>query len=202
MSLGASFFESPGAWLWEATHPQEIREENTALGVASPQVVDAVDRFRQAAQNFSAAYDAFWNNSEAAFNAGYGEEWNALNDRAITAQNYIRQVGEAVSNAWGWAKQTFGLAGLHGALGALPAIPIAYAVIAAALAWVVSITADMVSFNRRMDAVKSGTMTPGEAFPQGQGGATQDMATMIKWGVAGAVALAVLPTVLRAWERK
>lgn len=164
---------------------------------ADPPTLDAVDRMRRAAAEFSMAYANFFSSRADAVAAGLGDEWAALNERATTAQGYISQVADAVSGAWGWAKSVFGLAGLR--LGFLPALPIAYAVLAAAIAWVVSVTADLIKFNQKLNAVKAGTAP--QSVLTSDSSITGDMTSLIKWGIVGVLAITVLPRVLDSVDR-
>lgn len=198
---------TPGVWIWEVLNPQaaaiEARvnasaSEQAALE-AAPEVVSAVDRFRAATADFWNAYSEFSANAADADALGLTAEYAALNDRAGGAMNYIQRIGQTVSDAWGWGKSTFGLSGLRGGLGFLPAIPIAYAVIAAAIAWVLSITADMVRFNIKMNAVRDGAITPEEAginAPDAAGSITD----MVKYGAVIAALVILAPPILRAME--
>lgn len=216
--LGADpvrFWESPGAWFWEAWNPDAVETENIAVygsgaagnyldeelragapDYADERTVDIVGRLREAAGRFQVAYAQFAANAADAFNLGMGEEYAALENRAATAQEYLQRVADAAAGAWGWARSTFGLAGAR--MGVLPAIPFAYVALAAMLAWVVSITADMVRFNQKLSAVKAGAL-PGTVL-EGDDSSTGQIATMIKWAIAGGVILIVAPHVAKALE--
>lgn len=197
--------ESAGSWLYRALHPEQaaIEDHITDAGgsytPASTETVDAVDRFRAAAAQFWNVFTEFNATQSIANESGNGDEWNALNDRAATAQSYIAQIGDAVASAWSWSRSVFGLSGAR--MGILPMIPIAIGVILAAIAYLTTITYDMIRFNRRMTMISAGELQAGEETGAGTG-ALGDMTGMIKWGIVGVVAFTVLPQVLRAWEKK
>lgn len=164
---------------------------------ADGQTQSVVDRIRSAAQEFARTYRSFQANQADAIALGLEGEYGVLADRALTAQSYIQQVADAVQGAWGWTKQVFGLAGAR--LGILPAIPIAYVALAGILAWIVSVTTDMVRFNHRVAALRAG-VDP-EDLDAG-GGTTGDMASLLKWGVIGIVAAIALPPLLQAMNSR
>ena len=117
---------------------------------------DAVERFRQASLEYRDARSRFNAAHADALALGILPEWEAINGRGEIAESYIQRIAEAAASAWGVAKSIFGLSGVRRGLGLLPAIPIAYAVIVAAIAWVVAVTIDMRKFSAKVEALKSG----------------------------------------------
>jgi len=163
---------------------------------ADPETMNLVERLRAEAQRFASAYATFQANYADAQALGLGAEAAELEARAQTAQRYIQQVADAVSGAWGWVKSTFGLAGAR--LGALPALPIAAAVIAGALAWIISVRTDLAKFNARVAAESEGVrIGPGDGDS-----ASGNLSSTIKWGVALAALLLLGPPALQALSRE
>lgn len=181
-------FDSPGATDFVGDLPLD------------PQLADLslIERFRQEAAGFQAAYRIYAQNRALALASGLEAEVADLDQRAGTAQSYIMQVSDAAGSAWGWAKSSFGLAGAR--LGAVPlVIPIAAAAIVAMIAWVVSVRTDLAKFNARVAAIRSG-VDP-KSLPA-DSTATGDMTSLIKWGIVAGLVFTLAPPVMRAIEGK
>lgn len=150
---------------------------------------DMVERFRQASLDYRDAALRFRAAFDDARSLGLLSEWQAIDSRAGIAENYIQRIAGAASSAWGMAKSVFGLSGLRRGLGLLPAIPIAYAVVTAAIAWVVAVAIDMRKFTAKVEALKAGV--PAGALTDSQGIFSQ-AGDALKWVaiIAGIVILA------------
>lgn len=162
-----------------------------AQGEASQSMVE---EFRQKSNQFTQEFHRLENNRQILVNAGYGEEFDSVYSAATVTMNTISSAASMISDAWGWAMESFGLAGIRG-LGIAPLVPAA--IIAGAIAAITYIISDMYELNTRADLLRSG-MDPAQ-INAGLGAPGSELSKTIIYAVFGVAAILIVPKLL---ERK
>lgn len=114
----------------------------------------AVATWRGKVAEFQSALATFIDNRADALALGFGTEWNELYSRATAIQSTLTYIANALSSAYGWIKDVFGLGGL----GVIPLLPIA--VITGSIATLVYFINQLLQFNQKIAYAKSMNYTP------------------------------------------